>query len=313
LFPGRLVTGGLPSETLRMCDFETLLLLLPQLAAVRVESVADQGGVLVVTAATWDGPAPCTGCGRLSDWVHSGYERHVLDEAVGGRPLRIDLRIRRLYCENPDCLKTTFAEQVTGLTRRYQRRTPALQRAVDAVAVALAGSAGARLLAAGLHLALSWATMLNCLMRIPAPVRPVPRVLGIDEFALLKGHRYASILTNAVTGDRIDVLPDRTMDTVTAWLRAHPGIEVVCRDGAAGFAQAVTDADPAITQVGDRWHIWHTLCEAVHKQVAAHSACWAALGPPIREGRRAETTRSAGTRYTTCSTRASDCWNARAG
>lgn len=58
----------------------------------------------------------------------------------------IDLSVRRLYCENPDCPKLTFVEQVDGLTERYQRRTPALRRMVEAVAVALAGSAGARLL-----------------------------------------------------------------------------------------------------------------------------------------------------------------------
>jgi hypothetical protein len=59
--------------------------LLPQLAAVRVEKVAD--------------------------------------EPVGGRAVVIDLSVRRLYCENPECPKTTFAEQVTGLTVRYHRRT----------------------------------------------------------------------------------------------------------------------------------------------------------------------------------------------
>jgi hypothetical protein len=71
--------------------------------------------------------------------------RHAADEAVGGRPLRIDLQVRRLYCEYVACPKTAFAEQVPGLTRRYQRRTPVLQRVVDAVAVAVAvaGSAGA--------------------------------------------------------------------------------------------------------------------------------------------------------------------------
>ncbi|WP_331773157.1 ISL3 family transposase (plasmid) [Embleya sp. NBC_00888] len=269
---------------------EVLDVLLPQLKTVVAELVEAVDGVVVVTARTRGGPAPCTGCGRSSDWVHSRYQRHVADEAVGGRPLRIDLTVRRLYCENPDCPKATFAEQVDGLTRRYQRRTPALQRIVDAVAVALVGSAGARLLGV-LHHVLSWASVLNCLMRITVPDRPTPRVLGIDEFALRRGHRYATILTCAETGERIDVLPDRKKETVVAWLAGHPGVEVVCRDGAGGFAQAVTDADPTIVQVADRWHLWHGLAEAALKDVGAHSACRAKYGPPLREGKRAETTR----------------------
>jgi len=266
------------------------MLLLPQLAGVDVESLVARDGDLVAAAGTRDSPAACTGCGQVSRQVHSTYVRHVADQAVGDRPLRIDLQVRRLYCKNAACPKATFAEQVAGLTRRYQRRTPALQQVVDAIAVALAGSAGARLLMV-LHQSLSGATLLNCLMRIPEPRPAIPQVLGLDEFALLKGHRYATIVIDAQSGERIDVLPDRRMSTVTAWLRRHPQVRLVCRDGAAGYAQAVTDADPAITQVADRWHVWHCLAEAAYKEVAAHSSCWAALGPPISQGRRASTTR----------------------
>ncbi|MFE3997079.1 transposase [Streptomyces goshikiensis] len=202
----------------------------------------------------------------------------------------IDLSVCRLYCENLACGKVAFVEQVPGLTRRYQRRTPALQKVVDAVAVALAGPAGARLLSV-LHHTLTWASVLNCLMRIALPARPAPQVLGIDEFALRKGHRYATILIDAESGERIEVLPDRKTETVTAWLKAYPGIEVVCRDRAGGFAQATTNADPTIVQVCDRWHLWHGLAEAVLKEVGAHSACRAEAGPPLREGTRAQTTR----------------------
>jgi transposase len=297
---------------LRVCDLETLNLLLPQLAAVVVGSVAVVDGVLVVVAATRAGPALCTGCGQLSDWVHSVYVRHLADEAVGGRPVRIDLTVRRLYCENPACAKVRVAEQVGGLTRRYQRRTPALQRVVDAVALALAATAGARLLSV-LHHAMSWMSVLNALMRIALPVRMVPEVIGIDEFATTRGHRYASIIVDAVTGARIDVLADRRMQTVTAWLRAHPGVRIACRDGAAGYAQAITDADPSIRQVADRWHLGKLLAEAARTQVAAHSACWASLGPPHTEGRRAAGPRppaSAGVRFTSCVRRATGCSNA---
>ncbi|MEV0415454.1 hypothetical protein AB0I68_32930 [Streptomyces sp. NPDC050448] len=64
----------------------------------------------------------------------------------------------------------------------------------------------------------------------------------------------------------------------------------MCRDGAAGFAQAVTDADPTIVQVTARWHLWHGLVETVWKEAGAHSSCWAEHGPPLRDGKRAEST-----------------------
>ncbi|AWN30113.1 hypothetical protein DKG71_31725 [Streptomyces sp. NEAU-S7GS2] len=116
--------------------------------------------------------------------------------------------------------------------------------------------------------------MLNCLMRITLPEREAPRVAGIDEFALLRGHRYATIIVNAETSGRIEVLPDRKVATVSAWLRQHPAVRVVCRDGAGSFAQATLEADPTIVQVMDRWHLWHGLAETALKEVTAHSSCW---------------------------------------
>jgi transposase len=58
-------------------------------------------------------------------------------------------------------------------------------------------------------------------------------------------------------------------------LREHPGVQIVCRDGAAGYADAVHQALPDALQVGDRWHIWHNFAQAVGKEVAVHSGCWA--------------------------------------
>lgn len=89
--------------------------LLPQLAAARVDRVEASGDLLRIAARTRDDAAAVfPGCGTESDWAHSRYVRHVADEAVGGRAVVIDLSVRRLYCENSDCPKTTFAEQVPG-------------------------------------------------------------------------------------------------------------------------------------------------------------------------------------------------------
>jgi hypothetical protein len=99
------------------------------------------------------------------------------------------------------------------------------------------------------------------------------------------------VVIDAETHERIDVLPDRTADTLEAWLREHPGIEIVCRDGSATYAEAVRRALPDAVQVADRWHMWHNLCEAALGEVKAHGPCWAAvLDAPLYDGPRAQTT-----------------------
>ena len=75
-----------------------------------------------------------------------------------------------------------------------------------------------------------------------------------------------------------------------AWLRDHPGVQVICRDGSGAYGEAVRRVLPGAVQAGDRWHLWHGLAEAVLKEVAAHASCWAAAGPPVKEGTRAQTT-----------------------
>ncbi|WP_185148947.1 transposase [Streptomyces sp. Ag109_O5-1] len=68
----------------------------------------------------------------------------------------------------------------------------------------------------------------------------------MDEFAFRKGCTYGTVLVDVgvEAGRVVDVLPDRTSETFAAWLKDHPGAEIICRDRATAYTKAVREAAP---------------------------------------------------------------------
>jgi transposase len=226
---------------------------------------------LTVHLATTAPTAACPLCDSDTRRVHSRYTRRLDDLPCLGRCVRLQLVVRRFVCPQSDCPRGIFAERLPGFAAPWARTTDRLRQTQTDIGSSLGGEAGARL-ASRLAITASPDTLLRRVKRLRNEPAEPPRVVGIDDWAWRKGQRYGTIVVDRERSDVIDLLPDRDADTTAAWLKAHPGVEVISRDRSASYAQAATEGASQAEQVADRWHLLKNLREAVERVLERHSA-----------------------------------------
>jgi transposase len=243
--------------------------LLPDPARLALQNILLDGEQIVLMAQAHGSSSPCPQCGELSTRVHSRYTRTLADLPWQGRPVRIELHVRRFFCLATDCPRQTFAERLPEVAAVSARTTARLQAAHQLIGQALGGEAGARL-AAPLGLPTSPDTLLRRVRRAPVSKRPTVRVLGVDDWAWKKGQRYGTILCDLEQRRPVDLLPERSADSFTSWLKEHPGVEIISRDRGDEYIKGATQGAPQAVQVADRWHLLCNVREALMRAVDRH-------------------------------------------
>jgi zinc-finger of transposase IS204/IS1001/IS1096/IS1165/Transposase len=236
--------------------------LFPLPEGLEMTSISETSDELLVRVTSHCSSSLCPHCSTPSSAIHSSYRRHPRDLPCTGRPIRLELTVRKFFCRNPDCSRKVFTERLPDFIEVSSRLTKRLRTAVQEVGFATCGKGGERL-GDKLGMSVSDATVLWSLFLIPQPEVGQVRVVGVDDWSWRRGKRFGSILVNLETHTIIDLLVDREAESVKRWLAAHPEVEIVSRDRGGTCVDGATWGAPQETQVADRWHILSNLGDGV--------------------------------------------------
>ena len=249
------------------------LTLLPDPTRFRLEYIVNATNRVTLIVTSIQTTVRCPLCGGASGRVHSRYQRTLADMPWNQIAIRLHLGVRKFFCANALCPRVIFTEPLPGFAARYARKTLRLNEVFYLIGYALGGEAGARV-AEGLGLNTSPDTLLNRVRQavaVPAQEEETEvSELGVDDFAFRKGHRYGTILVDLVRRRVLDLLPDRTADSLAAWLKAHPSVKIVSRDRASAYSEGAKEGAPQARQVADRFHLLKNTSDMLERLLTRH-------------------------------------------
>ena len=225
----------------------------------------------------------CPHCGMPSS-VHYGFtkkEVHCLPS--GCSSVSLTLLQHRYLCANEACGHATFTEKNDDVVR-YGRRTNSCDTLICSHVLEMSSSAASRLLC-GMGVSVSPNTCTACLHKAlggKEPDRSSVEAVGIDDFAVLKGHRYYTVIVDQATHKPLEFVPSRNAEEVARRLLSYPNLRYVTRDRGGCYIAAIRELNrliagqnaetggsrPFVEDIADKFHLMENLSAAVFPELA---------------------------------------------
>ena len=207
----------------------------------------------------------CPHCGGTHVIKYGVIHRNIHNLPIGSKRTFLTLTIQRYECK--DCNKVfqadiPFTHGNVSYTYRFSRYILDLLRL------------GATIKDVSKHLGVGWDMVKDIHKRYLKRKYSHPDIskikrIGIDEFAVRKGHVYKTIVVDLDTGRIIHVGDGKGSDSLTAfWKRVKRlgiKIELVTSDMSAAYISSVMENAPDAIHVYDKFHVVEKVTEAVDK------------------------------------------------
>lgn len=244
--------------------------LLADPTAIAIEKFVSHHAAITIVVHCVQPTAHCPQCHQPSSSLKARYLRRIADLPWHGVAVGLQLLTRKFRCRNELCQQKVFCERLPTVVAPFARRTIRLAKVIELLTFALGARPGVRA-ATKLAFPIGRDACLRIMRRsTPARADNIVSALGVDDFAFRKGCTYGTILVDLEQHQPVDLLPDRTSETLAEWLKAHPEIEVLSRDRSSAYADAARTGAPQAMQVADRWHLLKNLGDLVERYFVQH-------------------------------------------
>lgn len=231
---------------------------------VGVRGITQNGDENCVVSADARPVGICPDCGTRSSFRHGRRSRQLTDLPIQGQAVRVRLTVTRWQCRQGKCERRTFSDQLPTIAPPYARRTSRLAEIVGLLGHFMGGRPTEYLMHR-LGMPVSDDTILRQLKRnAPRSAKDDNvRIPGIDDWSWRRSSHYGTIMVDLEIRSVVDVLNDRSVTSVKAWLQERPGIEIVSRDRSGVYSQAAREGAPQAKRVADRFHLVENFQSAI--------------------------------------------------
>ena len=207
--------------------------------------------------------AICPCCGRKSSSVKARRLRKLQDVEFLGSHTTLILETRLFRCKNKNCRKGSFAEPLK-VAKPYARMTNDACRCVEYASL----NQSARLASSTLAMQNIRVSNSTCIRKAGRLGEKNPDVrssgyIAVDDWAFRKGRTYMCSIVDHYTREVLAVFDGRYPGDLVLWLRSHPEVKLVTRDGSREYASLISEGRPEAIQVTDRFHLTKNLKEAM--------------------------------------------------
>lgn len=201
----------------------------------------------------------CPECGSESRQIHATYERILQDTPIHCKQTFIHANVYKYECLNPDCNRSIFMEKLP-FAKSSQVRTDALNSLILGVSMFLSNEGASKVLGL-LGIKISNDSIQKLYDNIEFKDNPDVEGIGVDDVAIRKGQKYATVIYDLKDHHLIALLEGRDGQALREWLKQHNKVKMVARDRASAYASAISEIVPECIQVADRFHLLQNLLD----------------------------------------------------